>query len=441
MAQFAPFQRNNPMLIPESPMQFLPSLGALVGEKEALFLQQLQYWLAHSKHIIKGEKWVYNTLDEWNLQFYWWSKMTLRRVISKLKDFPYEGETYHLIKVEKLQRCSPILWYTIDYDELERIYPLVHEASIQMKRKLLHGSSMLLSREKRILAQYPELANELPKEQDAELPDGQSDPPKYQNEHRDGQSDLARYQNEHHPPEPPKNLGKSRVSEVGGQNDHGTSQNDHIAKSNYPPLENQGKDKLTSPVVKKSMHKKNIDGVQNVHGQGNKMYFPTIIQETNTQETTQESSSAGTPATTSEREGKKLPSLSPQPQAKEKKDSFSVEAIEVMERYDQIAPQGTSNKDYCTLLAEITDAYGKDTVLEAIQRTANKEDTRKHNVHYIKAVAKALAEEGWHGAPARKKELSDVQQRYEETLRQWQDDFMAAYHAKEREALARAGLH
>ena len=153
-------QRTNPLLIPESPMQFCPMLGALVGESQAIVLQQLQYWLTRSKHVIDGEKWVFKTLDEWNLQFYWLSKSTLQRIFGKLRNFDYEGQMYHLVKVRNLTKGSPIKWYTINYDDLDALYPIIEQKSVLMKQRIYHNSTVLScsSREGRILQQYPELS-------------------------------------------------------------------------------------------------------------------------------------------------------------------------------------------------------------------------------------------------------------------------------------------
>jgi len=235
-------QRTNPLLIPESPMQFCPMLGALVGESHAIVLQQLQYWLTHSKNVINGEKWVFNTVDEWNLQFYWLSKSTLKRIFSKLRDFSYDGELYHLIKVKSLTKGSPIRWYTINYDDLDTLYPIIEQKSVQMKQKIYCNSTVLScsSREKRILAQYPELAliikktevdsNQSTDEGHFAQVEGQIDP---QQVHSDHAEDLGR--------SPIEGSGFSDISSgVEGQIDLQQVHSDHAEDSNCPSLENKG---------------------------------------------------------------------------------------------------------------------------------------------------------------------------------------------------------
>lgn len=89
-------------------MQFLPSLAVVLDEASALFLQQLQYWVYHSRLVIDGKYWVYNTLDQWNLQFYFWSKSKLQRTIKHLQSYEIEGECYHLVLIEIITGIVPI---------------------------------------------------------------------------------------------------------------------------------------------------------------------------------------------------------------------------------------------------------------------------------------------------------------------------------------------
>jgi hypothetical protein len=73
------------LLIDEPPLQVLPSLALAIGLNEAIFLQQLHYWLQRSEHQHAGQRWVYNTLEGWHEQFPFWSMSTVRRTIRSLK--------------------------------------------------------------------------------------------------------------------------------------------------------------------------------------------------------------------------------------------------------------------------------------------------------------------------------------------------------------------
>jgi len=140
-----PPRRTSPLLIPESPMQFLPSLAVVLDEASALFLQQLQYWVYHSRLVIDGKYWVYNTLDQWNLQFYFWSKSKLQRTIKHLQNYEVEGEIYHLILIENhnKNRANQTQYYTIDYDELDRLMPIVEQLAQKHKQEILQNSPSL----------------------------------------------------------------------------------------------------------------------------------------------------------------------------------------------------------------------------------------------------------------------------------------------------------
>ena len=126
-------------------MQFLPSLAVVLDEASALFLQQLQYWVYHSRLVIDGKYWVYNTLDQWNLQFYFWSKSKLQRTIKHLQSYEIEGECYHLVLIENhnRNRANQTQYYTIDYDELDRLMPIVEQLAQKHKQEILQNSPSL----------------------------------------------------------------------------------------------------------------------------------------------------------------------------------------------------------------------------------------------------------------------------------------------------------
>ena len=104
------------LLINEVPLMCLPSLAVKIGLNEALFIQQLHYWVDRSKNIIDGRQWVYNTMADWSRQFPFWSQKTLSRTISNLEKQKlvisgnYNQKGYDRTK-----------WYTIDYLALERL--------------------------------------------------------------------------------------------------------------------------------------------------------------------------------------------------------------------------------------------------------------------------------------------------------------------------------
>ena len=104
------------LLIHEPPLQVLPSLAEKIGLNEALVLQQIHYWLnpAHNKNFINGRHWVYNSYEEWQKQFPFWSKDTLKRAMTSL-------EKRNLIITEKFNedKFDHRKWYSINYKVLE----------------------------------------------------------------------------------------------------------------------------------------------------------------------------------------------------------------------------------------------------------------------------------------------------------------------------------
>lgn len=105
------------LLINEPPLQVLPSLAVAIGLNEAIFLQQLHYWLRISNHVHDDRVWVYNTYDGWLEQFPFWSVPTIRRVVTSLRNLSL------IITTDKYNKLGfdNTLWYTVDYDALSAL--------------------------------------------------------------------------------------------------------------------------------------------------------------------------------------------------------------------------------------------------------------------------------------------------------------------------------
>jgi len=111
------------LLILEPPLQVLPTLAVAIGLNEALFLQQLHYWLRMSPHVFDGRRWVYNDYKDWHAQFPFWSERTLRRVINRLER-PFSGcDRPLIITTTQFNRhaMDQTKWYTADYDALDEL--------------------------------------------------------------------------------------------------------------------------------------------------------------------------------------------------------------------------------------------------------------------------------------------------------------------------------
>jgi hypothetical protein len=127
------------LLIDEYPLQVLPTLAKKVGLNRAIVLQQVHYWLVIAKKakddrkFIDGAWWVYNTYDEWQENFPWWSLPTIKRTIYSL-----EASQLLLSKEMGAKDWDHTKWYTINYvklndlidcinmnqsDDSDRVYP------------------------------------------------------------------------------------------------------------------------------------------------------------------------------------------------------------------------------------------------------------------------------------------------------------------------------
>lgn len=109
------------LLLDEHPLQVMPTLATLIGLNEAIILQQVHYWLKHKEKTgqdyIDGHYWVYNTYDQWQEQFPFWSIMTIRRTMTKLenKGLLIAGN-YNRAGFDKTK------WYTINYNALNSLF-------------------------------------------------------------------------------------------------------------------------------------------------------------------------------------------------------------------------------------------------------------------------------------------------------------------------------
>jgi uncharacterized phage protein (TIGR02220 family) len=114
------------LLINEAPLMIVPSLAVKIGMNEAVVLQQVHYWLNISKHKIAGKKWVYNTYEDWQGQFPFWSISTIKRTFQSLEKLGLLiSENWNAMKMDKTK------WYTINYKELANSEQTVELSSTQ----------------------------------------------------------------------------------------------------------------------------------------------------------------------------------------------------------------------------------------------------------------------------------------------------------------------
>lgn len=104
-------------LFDESPLIIDRVLAQKVGLNEAIIIQQLHYWTVNNKkkgnNFRDGYYWSYNTYEDWQKQFPFWSSRTIRRIITKLEKEGYiVSANYNKLKIDKTK------WYRLNYDKI-----------------------------------------------------------------------------------------------------------------------------------------------------------------------------------------------------------------------------------------------------------------------------------------------------------------------------------
>ncbi|ORM64518.1 transcriptional regulator [Pantoea rodasii] len=101
------------LLLKVKPLVVSPVLACRIGLNEAIVLQQICYWLEDTPSGVEkaGRKWVYNTHEQWNEQFPFWSSDTVKRALNSLKK-------HGLIHVEQWNKSKHdrTNFYAINYD-------------------------------------------------------------------------------------------------------------------------------------------------------------------------------------------------------------------------------------------------------------------------------------------------------------------------------------
>ena len=115
------------LLINDTPLIILPSLAVAIGLNEAIFVQQIHYWLLRSTNEINGHKWSYNTYDELQEQFPFWSIRTIKTIVKNCKNKGY-------LFVENLSenKRDKTNYYRVDYVKLDTHKTCHHSADVAL---------------------------------------------------------------------------------------------------------------------------------------------------------------------------------------------------------------------------------------------------------------------------------------------------------------------
>lgn len=119
------------LLMDESPLQVLPTLATRIGLNEAIFAQQLHFWLLNPKMgtAHAGKKWIRNSIKEWRAEnFPFWSTNTIIRTAAAL----IEAGIVETAKLRAAQGDMSI-FYTINYPRLDEAI-LLNQDGLKRRR-------------------------------------------------------------------------------------------------------------------------------------------------------------------------------------------------------------------------------------------------------------------------------------------------------------------
>ena len=102
------------LLFDKYPLMVSPKLAEIIGLNEALFLQQIHFWIGKKAHLHDGVYWTYGSAVEWQKQFKFWSLATVRRTITSL-----ENLGVLVVGNYNKKRFDKTKWYTINYKKLQ----------------------------------------------------------------------------------------------------------------------------------------------------------------------------------------------------------------------------------------------------------------------------------------------------------------------------------
>jgi hypothetical protein len=106
------------LLFDEYPLIIIPSLAQRIGLGEAIILQQIHYWIQRKQRDDDGFHWVYNTIQEWQKQFPFWSENTIAGYLKNLRD-----SGIVIAEMKSKNTFDKTLYYRIDYEMLGASIP------------------------------------------------------------------------------------------------------------------------------------------------------------------------------------------------------------------------------------------------------------------------------------------------------------------------------
>ncbi len=108
------------ILFKEHPLVVNVELATRIGLNESIILQQVHYWLELNRKAKRNYKdgfyWTFNTFEEWQKQFPFWSLSTIKRTFGHLEGLGIlVVGNYNKLKIDRTK------WYRIDHEALETL--------------------------------------------------------------------------------------------------------------------------------------------------------------------------------------------------------------------------------------------------------------------------------------------------------------------------------
>lgn len=134
------------LLYNEPPVAVSPTLMTIFGVPEAMFLQQVHYWIENKKNnaskyknsFVGGYWWVYNSLTEWQaLLPYLGSESTIKRIIADLK-----SKGVLVIEKHNAHGFDKTNWYRINYIRLNQMVDQFNSDRALGQNDLTTGSDL-----------------------------------------------------------------------------------------------------------------------------------------------------------------------------------------------------------------------------------------------------------------------------------------------------------
>lgn len=127
------------LLLDDPPLVVQPQLAVAIGLNEAIVLQQVHYWIEQNRranrHIVDGCVWTYNSVPEWVSQFPFWSERTIWQTLKNLRK-----SGLLIAEMHAKDKRDRTLWYTISYQEFEKLTTETAEAASPIPQDLRDAS-------------------------------------------------------------------------------------------------------------------------------------------------------------------------------------------------------------------------------------------------------------------------------------------------------------